>query len=175
MPKSNLGLVRKMTDQDLDQVLKWRNHISIRRFMFHQMEITLEEHHKWFERLSKDPCCHLLIFELGGVPSGSVKFNQYDSTFVADWGFYLNPDAEKGVGRRLGCAVLDYAFGELALHKVCGEVLIFNDRSINFHLNLGFRQEGILRDQHFDGQKFHNVVSFGLLSHEWDQNRKENS
>jgi UDP-4-amino-4,6-dideoxy-N-acetyl-beta-L-altrosamine N-acetyltransferase len=175
VPKNKLGLVRKMREQDLDKVLVWRNHIEVRRFMFHQKEITFEEHREWFERVSGDTCCHLLIFELEGVPSGSVKFNQYATALVADWGFYLSPDAEKGVGRQLGWAALDYAFGELGLHKVCGEALAFNDRSIQFHLNLGFRQEGILRDQHFDGQKFHNVVSFGLLSNEWNQNREEDS
>ncbi len=171
--KSEQGLVRKMTEQDLDQVLQWRNHIDVRRFMFNQEEITFKEHRSWFKRISLDSHRHLLIFEIDGVPSGSISFNRHDTASVADWGFYMAPEAKKGLGRQLGFAALDYAFGKLGLHKVCGKALAFNERSIQFHLGLGFRQEAVLREQHFDGQNFHNVVCFGLLEHEWIQNCRE--
>ncbi len=163
------GLVREMTEQDLDQVLRWRNHFDVRRFMFNQKEISFEEHRGWFERVSQDGRRHLLIFEFNGVPSGSVNFSQHDTASVTDWGFYLASDAAKGAGRQLGVVALDYAFNKLGLHKVCGEALAFNDRSIQFHLSLGFRREGVLREQHFDGQNYHNVVYFGLLANEWNQ------
>jgi RimJ/RimL family protein N-acetyltransferase len=86
---------------------------------------------------------------------------------VADWGFYIAPDAPKGSGRQLAYSALEYAFLKLNLHKVCGEALSFNDRSIKFHLALGFEQEGILREQYFDNENFHSVICFGLLEHEW--------
>lgn len=168
--KPEQGSVRKMTKQDLHQVLHWRNHIDVRRFMFNQGEITYKEHYSWFERVSLDSCRHLLMFEINGVPSGSINFNQLDTASVADWGFYLAPDAKKGLGRQLGFAALHYAFDELGLHKVCGQALAFNERSIKFHLDLGFLQEAILREHHFDGQSFHDVVCFGLLEREWIQN-----
>ena len=171
--KPEKGLIRKMTVKDIDQVLQWRNHIDVRRFMFNQEKITPDEHRNWFERMSQDSHRHLLIFENDGVPTGSVNFNQLDTKSIADWGFYLATDTKKGVGRQLGLAALDYAFNKLALSKVCGKALAFNDRSIQFHLNLGFKQEGILREQHFDGQKFHDVVCFGLLTQEWNQLNRE--
>jgi len=34
-------------------------------------------------------------------------------------------------------------------------------------LRLGFQREGVLRQQHFDGQQYHDVVCFGLLANEW--------
>ena len=171
--KPERGLIRKMTVKDIDQVLQWRNHINVRRFMFTQEEITLDEHRKWFERVSLDSHRHLLIFENDGIPSGSVNFTRLDTLSIADWSFYLAIDTKKGVGLQLGLAALDYAFDELELNKVCGKALAFNDRSIQFHLNLGFKQEGILREQHFDGEKFHDVVCFGLLAQEWNQLNQE--
>jgi RimJ/RimL family protein N-acetyltransferase len=92
---------------------------------------------------------------------------------VADWGFYLAPDAPKGSGRELGKQALDYAFTQLGLHKVCGQALGFNKRSIAFHTALGFTEEGCLREQHFNDGKFHDVVCFGLLSHEWQARAKD--
>lgn len=169
--KPELSLVRKMNEQDIEQVFLWRNHIDVRRFMFSQKEITIDEHRNWFKKVSQEKHRHLLIFEVNGVPSGSVNFSQLDTDFVANWGFYLATNAPKGTGKKMGLASLDYAFDNLGLHKVCGRALDFNDRSIKFHLSLGFKQEGILRNQHFDGQNFHNIVCFGILVNEWKQFR----
>jgi UDP-4-amino-4,6-dideoxy-N-acetyl-beta-L-altrosamine N-acetyltransferase len=159
--------VRPMTQSDLDCVLSWRNHPDVRRYMYSQNEITLDEHQRWFVRTLQDPHKHMLIFEVGKKPFGFVNFSELACGGVADWGFYAAPAAPKGTGRRLGMAALDHAFKQINLHKICGRVIGYNDRSIRFHQSLGFQQEGILRDQHYDGERFHHVICFGLLSHEW--------
>lgn len=152
-----------MTSDDLERVLEWRNDEQVRRFMYTQHEISLTEHMRWFEGASLDDRRHLLVFEINGTPLGFVNINQL-SIGVADWGFYTAPDAPKGTGRQLGQAALDYAFNHAKLHKICGQAITYNERSVKFHLSLGFQQEGILRDQHFDGHHYHDVVCFGLLA-----------
>lgn len=159
--------IRPMVHADLERVLAWRNHPDVRRYMYTQHEITLNEHQRWFERTSPDPKKHLLIFEEGQQPLGFVNFNEAGCGGIADWGFYAAPDAPKGSGRQLGRAALSHAFNQLKLHKVCGQALAYNERSIQFHQSLGFQQEGILRDQHFDGECYHHVICFGLISHQW--------
>lgn len=166
LPTTN-DRIRSMTEGDIDQVLIWRNHPDVRRYMYTQHEITMEEHQRWFEGASKDRGKHLLIFEADSIPWGFIQFSQMDSRAIADWGFYAAPEAPKGYGRRLGLAALVYAFEHLQLHKVCGQVLAFNEPSIRFHRALGFHQEGRLREQHFDGQQYHDVLCFGLLQSEW--------
>ncbi len=159
--------IRKMTVDDLNVVLTWRNHPDIRRYMYTQHEISIEEHRAWFERASKDSHKHLLVFEIDEKPQGFVNITELSSSGVAEWGFYIAPDAVKGTGRQLGKAALEFAFNNLNLHKVCGQALAFNERSIQFHHSLGFQQEGTLRDQHYDGENYHAVICFGLLSNEW--------
>lgn len=164
---SSPARVRPMTGDDLERVLAWRNHPEVRRYMYTQHEIALDEHRRWFERAAQDPARHLLVFEADGVPRGFVNLHRIAAGGVADWGFYVAPDAPRGTGRLLGRAALDYAFAEAGLHKVCGQALAYNERSVRFHCSLGFREEGILREQHFDGQRYHDVVCFGLLAGEW--------
>jgi RimJ/RimL family protein N-acetyltransferase len=79
------------------------------------------------------------------------------------------------MGRALGNATLHYGFIELGLHKICGQALDFNERSIRFHERLGFKQEGVLQDQHYDGQNYHAVVCFGLLAEEWHNAQAQKS
>lgn len=159
--------MRPMITDDLALVLSWRNHPDIRRFLYTQHEIVLNEHQSWFEQASENPLKHLLIFEAGSIPQGFVQLTQSCGCKVAEWGFYASPDAPKGTGRRMGQTTLRYAFEQMELHKICGQALAFNEPSICFHRALGFLQEGLLRDQYYDGQGFHDVLCFGLLKSEW--------
>lgn len=158
-----------MKEVDLEQVLSWRNHLNVRRYMYTQHEISLAEHSRWFARASQDPGRHLLVFEINETPLGFINIHQIANGGIADWGFYAAPDAPKGSGGALGEAALRYAFETVRLHKLCGQALAFNERSIRFHLTLGFQREGTMRQHHFDGQQYHDVVCFGLLAREWHQ------
>lgn len=162
--------LRPLRLSDLDKVRSWRNHIEVRRYMYTQHIITREEHRAWFESAGSDGSRTLLIFEQSGQELGFLSLHVVDGPAKrATWGFYLAPSAPPGTGRSLGSHGLQHAFGELQLHKVCGEALAYNARSIRFHERLGFTSEGRFRDHHFDGEKYHDVISFGLLSTEWCQ------
>ncbi|ERS10121.1 hypothetical protein Q668_20935 [Alcanivorax sp. PN-3] len=165
--------MRKMTERDLELVLDWRNHPDVRCFMFSRHEIALGEHKAWFEKASQQENRHLLVYEQDSQASGFVNL-AVSVGGIAEWGFYTDPVAPKGTGKALGDQLLSYAFGELKLHKLVGQVLAYNERSRNFHLRLGFQQEGILRQQHFDGDKYHDIYSYGLLASEWQQRQGEN-
>lgn len=167
------GLVRPMEVADLELVLGWRNHQDVRRYMLTQHEISLEEHKRWFSNNASDGSRRLLIFEINHQPYGFVQFSGLSPGRVADWGFYLAPNTPKGCGQHLGLTALTHAFEQLGLHKVCGQALEFNKPSIKFHLRLGFQQEGVLRDQHFDGSDYHSIVCFGLLNEEWRHHLKD--
>lgn len=165
--------VRAMREDDLVSVLRWRNHPDVRRFMYTQHEITASEHRRWFENSQGNPARNLLIFEHETVPLGFVNITQSTLGHIADWGFYLAPEAPRGTGQLLANAALSFAFQTLGLHKVCGQALAFNERSIRFHLRLGFSQEADLRDQHYDGERYHSVIHFGLLHNEWQANQRD--
>lgn len=163
-------VVRTMVHADLARVLTWRNHPEVRRYMYTQHEIMLDEHQRWFERAQQDSLKHLLIFESSNQPLGFVNLTEVANGGNADWGFYAAPEAPKGTGRSLGRAALDHAFVQLKLHKVCGQALAYNEHSVRLHQALGFQQEGVLREQHFDGENYHHIICFGLLNCEWQRN-----
>ncbi|MBT4147117.1 MAG: UDP-4-amino-4,6-dideoxy-N-acetyl-beta-L-altrosamine N-acetyltransferase [Gammaproteobacteria bacterium] len=156
-----------MIMEDLPMILAWRNHPDIRRFMFNQHVIEMDEHRNWFEKTLNDPTRRLLIVEDRNEPFGYVQFSNVVSGGVSDWGFYVRPDAPKGNGRKLGITALNYAFSILDLHKVCGQAIANNKASISFHLRLGFAEEGMLREHHCNNGEYHSLICFGLLKYEW--------
>lgn len=159
--------IRAVSEDDLPMLLAWRNHPDVRRFMFRQHEIGMDEHRSWFAQKSLDASRRLLIVEDAKQAIGYVQFSQVADGGVAHWGFYTSPDAPKGSGRKLGVLALNHAFGYLKLHKVCGQAIGSNQVSIAFHQRLGFVLEGILRDQQLIEGDYHNLHCFGLLASEW--------
>lgn len=173
MCSEHTACLRPMREADLTLVRSWRNHETVRRYMYTQHEISEAEHRAWFAAASKDQARHLLIMERTGVALGFIHFTQHAPGGIADWGFYTAPETPKGTGRILGRLAMEYAFVQMQLHKLCGQALGYNQRSISFHLRIGFTQEGILRDQHFDGRDYHDIYCFGLLAEQWKTMARE--
>jgi UDP-4-amino-4,6-dideoxy-N-acetyl-beta-L-altrosamine N-acetyltransferase len=159
---------RLVTFEDLPMLLSWRNHEQVRNFMVTQHEIGIAEHYSWFSSKHADPSCVLLIVENSSGPFGFVQFGDVKAGGVSNWGFYTDPNGSRGSGRKLGKIALHYAFSILKLHKVCGQVIKNNERSIKFHQSLGFFKEGVLRDQQIINGNYHDLVCFGLISNKWD-------
>lgn len=162
-----------MLESDLEMVRQWRNHPDIRRHMFTQREIDGDEHRRWFESSMRDPRRHLLVFEQGGNPLGFVNVLVKNDGQDADWGFYTAPTARKGTGRLLGRATLSHVFDIIGVRNLHAQALESNDRSIRFHLSLGFRRVGKGQDECADTGGRANVICFALSRREWEASDTE--
>lgn len=161
------GHLRTMEERDLQPVLDWRNHPEVRRYMFNSSEISWDEHVAWFAAASRNPRKHLLVFELNSQPVGFTSLNESACGGIAEWGFHAAPDAPKGTGKRMLGQALTYGFTRLGLHKISAQVLESNPRSSALHRQLGFKEEGCLREQHCGEGCYQSVYCFGLLKREW--------
>ena len=141
--------------------------------MYSKHEIGEAEHRAWFAQMQHDQKSRWYIHEDDqGTPDGVVYFTQYlPENRSSFWGFYAAPDAPPGTGTKLGIDALDEAFHGLRLHKLNAEALASNQRSLRFHEKLGFQQEGLFREFHFDGERYVDVVRLGLLASEWPEKR----
>jgi UDP-4-amino-4,6-dideoxy-N-acetyl-beta-L-altrosamine N-acetyltransferase len=160
-----------MIEADLALVLKWRTHPDVRKFMYTQHVISPEEHARWFEQASHAADRQLLIFEIRDHPLGFVGITALPHGRAAKWGFYVAPGAPKGTGRLLGRCAIAHIFSTMGMYKLSGETLGHNERSIRLHRFLGFKEEGVLREQHFDGTAYRDIICFGLLEREWRESR----
>lgn len=159
--------LRIVEESDLRLLLSWRNDVDVRRFMFTNQVIGWDEHCAWYRRCMAENGRQLLIFEADGVGRGFMNLSGLRRGGVAEWGFFLAPGAPRGTGMRMGAATLGHVFNEQGAHKLCGQAISNNDRSVRFHHRLGFRQEGVLREQHLSDGTYVDVICFGLLVSEF--------
>ncbi len=64
-------------------------------------------------------------------------------------------------------AVINFAFGELKLHRLCADVDPRNGPSIRVLERFGFCSEGLLREHYLVQGEAQDAVVYGLLRSEW--------
>lgn len=62
---------------------------------------------------------------------------------------------------------LDWLFAEQNMHKVALETYATNKRAVTFFKKIGFKQEGVLRQAVYIDGTYEDIISFGLLKHEF--------
>ncbi len=78
----------------------------------------------------------------------------------------------KGYGTEAIHLLLDILFGEMNYNKVGLRVFAFNERAIKCYEKVGFKKEGILREELYSGDKYHDVIVMGILKKEWRKRGK---
>ncbi|WP_456271292.1 GNAT family N-acetyltransferase [Bacillus sp. AK031] len=86
----------------------------------------------------------------------------------AEMGVVIRKDHQhKGVMKEILPRVLSYCFLDLGLNRVVGDIFAENIGSRKLLLSHGFKEEGILRQTDFDGERYHDTVVFSLLKNEY--------
>mgnify|MGYP000502841713 CR=1 FL=1 len=124
--------------EEKEMILKWRNHTDIRKWMYNQDEITLDEHLSFIDSLKsrKDKLYFLLKKEDEFI--GVIDFTQLAEEISVHMGIYSNPNI-KGNGKILLNKIIDYSFNDLKVKKIFSEVFAENNKAHNLYKNFNFK------------------------------------
>lgn len=169
MPWREYCLLRPMAEKDIKKVLEWRNSERVRANMFSDHLITMDEHLAWFERARNQQPSLFMLFEYGGNPQGVISVSDVDNrNSKCQWGFYIGEaNAPRGIGTIMGYLGLEYIFEKMNMRKLIGEVIAFNQGSINYHDKLGFVKEGHFVKHVLKNGNYEDVSSFALFKDDW--------
>lgn len=140
-------MLRPATDDDSADVLRWRNHPEVRAVSLTQHEISEAEHAAYWAATQATDTRAVYVYVRHGVPSGVVTFFDIDhAARSAWWGYYLD-NAGLGARGELLPAWIEiqrqakrYAFEELGLTALHGEVLEANEAVRRFNRRNGFEE-----------------------------------
>ena len=140
-------MLSPVSNNDLELILKWRNHPEVRAVMFTDREISLSEHLAWWEKMKGDPGRRVFIFLYRGQPVGVVNyFNINIDQRYSHWGFYLDNGRDWAPGEKLDAwlqleeEVIQYAFGTLGCDTLLCETFAFNEQVLALHRKFGFKE-----------------------------------
>jgi UDP-4-amino-4,6-dideoxy-N-acetyl-beta-L-altrosamine N-acetyltransferase len=157
------------------KVLIIRNESSIRKWMYSDHVITVNEHLSWISRLKKDQTQYIWALLNDQLePVGVVSLNKIDIiNSKCEWAFYLSETARGGLGSALEFFLIEYAFNIFNIEKLNCEVLEGNDAVVKLHKRFHFTDEGFRRENVVkDGSRV-GVHLLGLTKSEWIRNRDD--
>ena len=138
--REKLKKFQNLSLEEKKEVLKWRNHPNIRKWMLNQEEISLENHLKFIENLDQNRI-YLKVDDLG-----IINFKVFKN--YVELGLHKNPNKKK-VGSKLLKTAIEYAFEELQAKKIILYVFEDNIKAINLYKKFGFievdRQKNIIK------------------------------
>lgn len=161
--------------EDLELLRTWRNQPNFRKYFREYREISKEMQEKWYEakvlgdpstimfaiRRTKDDsllgCCGLCYINWVHRNADLSLYIGYENAYIDNEGF-----------AKEACQLMfAYGYDELGLRKIWTEIYEFDTPKFELYTELGFHQDGILRDQYFYEGRFWNSRMLSLLSDEF--------
>ena len=76
----------------------------------------------------------------------------------------------RGYAAEMTKLTVDYAFEVLNINKLTATAHSTNLPSLKCFKRLGFKEEGVLKEQFYLDGKYYDIINLGLLKHEYLQN-----
>jgi RimJ/RimL family protein N-acetyltransferase len=153
---------------------KWMNDPKVRRYARNMWPITLEEVKKWFEPLADRQMREFIVFTVyhkhAKRPIGNIGFNHINWVSRNANIFLTIGEPEywgKGIAGEASRLMINYGFTELNFHKIFAGVFTPNSRSLRAAEKLGFKKEGVLKEEMYVDGQYHDMHKFALFKRDW--------
>ena len=175
--------LRTFTPADLDHLALWVDDPFLERMVgsefLHSYKHVWDKSPAFFEAVLTDPTQVVLVIEAyqgWTKPVGVVRL--FNIHLLEGYAFLetIITDVramKRGFGVEAGKLISYYGVDVLGLRRIEAKVYEYNALSMNSLRRNGFRQEGILRQAGFDGEKYWDLVIFGILKEEIEAQRKK--
>ncbi|MDA3886293.1 MAG: UDP-2,4-diacetamido-2,4,6-trideoxy-beta-L-altropyranose hydrolase [Candidatus Delongbacteria bacterium] len=121
-------------------VLMWRNDPNIRKWMFAQEIISLNDHLNYIDSLEEKEDRTYFLVKKASQAIGVIDFTNIDNKNKrTEFGIYSNPEI-KGVGNSLMNSIIDYAFNKLKINTLVSEVFDSNNAAISLYIRYSFEE-----------------------------------
>lgn len=168
--------LRAVYESDLPLFMEWRNKPEFRRYFREYRELNLQNQLDWFrntvERDRNTVMFTVLQNDEAYTPIGvcGLCYINWINRF-ADLSLYIGKDGmyidDLGLAEESCDLLLRYGFGELNLHKVWTEIYDFDAPKYSLYTGMGFHQDGLLRENYFHNNEWHDSRIMSLLRSEY--------
>jgi RimJ/RimL family protein N-acetyltransferase len=163
--------LRPLDRGDAPAFVSWLNDPDLTRFLLVYQPMTLRAEEEYIDSLAKGDRITLgIVLRDGDRLIGGTGLHDIDQRCRrATFGILIGPPEERGKGHGTEATrlMVGYAFETLNLNRVVLQVYEYNPRGMRAYEKVGFRREGVLRqDTYRDGRYWDSTV-MGILREEW--------
>jgi RimJ/RimL family protein N-acetyltransferase len=170
--------LRGVERDDLERCHAWMSDPRLRSTLAQRYPMSLVREADWIERATRGQDPSEMTFAIclaeSGRHIGNCGLEAIDrDNRNATLGILIG-EADcrgQGLGEDAVRTLCRFAFDELDLHKICLEVYAFNEGPMRTYERVGFRREGLLREDAYRAGRRVDVVVMGLLRGELTEPR----
>ena len=172
MLKGKKVILDVVDPKDIEWMRQQRNDPEMRKYFREWKEISKAQQEWWYNDRGNNTNPNHVYFKILEAEHmdlvGCLGLHYVDWRLrSAEFGIFLSREARgKGIGKEALFMLCDYGFREMNLHKIWCEVYD-NNQSVNLYRKLGFKDDGILRDNYFCDGKYGNSIMMSVLEDEW--------
>lgn len=123
--------------EEKKMILEWRNCPNIKKYMYTQDNISLENHLKFIENLKNSKNKLYFLVKKDDKFIGVIDFNNIKKNESLEIGIYANPNL-KGYGKILLETIINFSFNILKVKKIFAEVFFENEKAYNLYKHYNF-------------------------------------
>lgn len=173
---------RPVEKKDLESIRRLRNDQTTWIYLTDATLVTPAMQEQWFEKISQasDAAYFTVVKIKREFPIlyeddflGIIRMDEYDANNrSARIGCDIIPEMRgKGYGTKAFRACMKYFFHHIGLHRLWLCVLDNNMVAQKLYSNVGFKEEGRLRDAVWRDGKYHDYIVMGILDHEYREKK----
>jgi ribosomal-protein-alanine N-acetyltransferase len=168
--------LRPLEREDAKQCAGWFNHPEILRTLLAYRPVNLRAEEEFIDKALQSEHDLVLGIALQGSDRliGGTGLHQMDfRSRHASFGITIGEKEEwgKGYGTEATRLMVGHAFETLNLNRVWLHVYEYNQRGIRVYERVGFRKEGVLRQDTYREGRYWDTIVMGILQEEWDARR----
>ena len=175
MIKGNKVYLTAIESDDLEQLRIWRNLPEYRKHFREYREISQTMQKKWFENIVNNDNT-TIMFSIRDVATDELLgccglcyinwVHRYSdlSLYIGKNECYIDND---GIAEESCKLLFDYGFKEIGLNKIWTEIYEFDQKKYDLYMQMGFKQDGFLREQYYFDGKWWNSYILSLLKSEY--------
>jgi RimJ/RimL family protein N-acetyltransferase len=164
--------LRPLDRDDAPLILPWFNDPEVTRTLARHRPVNLRAEEAFIDQLGQGG--HDLVLGIAVRATdrliGTTGFHHMDFTNRhCSFGISIGEKDEwgKGYGTEATTLMVRYAFDTLNLNRVWLHVFEFNERGLRAYEKVGFKREGVLRQNCFRDGRYWDTIVMGVLRDEW--------
>lgn len=168
--------VRKILDEDLELILKWRTDPDITKYMKTDFEATLAMQKEWYEQIQKDDSKKYWMIDINDISAGVVCLTDIDyDAKTCEWGYYVGEKSLRSfiAAISIECSLYDYVFEDMRFREIFCECLGFNTGVVKLHEYCGNHINNIKKDAVLKKGASYDLVIMSINAEEWKKKKDD--
>ena len=162
--------IRKFEKSDIPKKVEWINNPANNRFLHYNIPLSIEGTERWFDSHQGETTRYDAVIEADGVPVGTIGLLSIDrKNSKAEYYIAMGETSYKGKGvaKEASKLILAYGFEELGLNRIYLFTEVDNIAAQKLFERVGFKREGILKQDVYSHGAFADRIAYGCLKEEW--------